>query len=135
VGDPGRLKAGERVIVEGQNLKPGMPVQTKAFKADVQRSNQRRKGIRTCPVSSFGGHCSDCHRNSYGNYRSDHGGGIAGSQFPNIAPPQIMLQPVIPAQTQRPWKTVSVPIEQQINGVDNMTYMYSLNALSTSKRH
>jgi RND family efflux transporter MFP subunit len=31
------LKAGERVIVEGQeNLKPGMPVQTKAFKADVQ---------------------------------------------------------------------------------------------------
>ncbi len=31
------LKAGERVIVEGQeNLKPGTPVQTKAFKADVQ---------------------------------------------------------------------------------------------------
>jgi len=31
------LKAGERVIVEGQeNLKSGMPVQTKAFKADVQ---------------------------------------------------------------------------------------------------
>jgi membrane fusion protein (multidrug efflux system) len=31
------LKAGERVIVEGQeNVKPGMPVQTKAFKADVQ---------------------------------------------------------------------------------------------------
>ena len=31
------LKAGERVIVEGQeNLKPGMPVQTKAFKAGVQ---------------------------------------------------------------------------------------------------
>ena len=31
------VKAGERVIVEGQeNLKPGMPVQTKAFKAEVQ---------------------------------------------------------------------------------------------------
>jgi len=31
------LKAGERVIVEGQqNLKPGMPVETKPFKADVQ---------------------------------------------------------------------------------------------------
>jgi len=30
------LKAGERVIVEGQqNLKPGMPVETKPFKADV----------------------------------------------------------------------------------------------------
>jgi membrane fusion protein (multidrug efflux system) len=31
------LKPGERVIVEGQqNLKPGMPVETKPFKADVQ---------------------------------------------------------------------------------------------------
>jgi membrane fusion protein (multidrug efflux system) len=31
------LKPGERVIVKGQqNLKPGMPVQTKLFKADVQ---------------------------------------------------------------------------------------------------
>jgi RND family efflux transporter MFP subunit len=31
------LKPGERVIVEGQqNLKPGMPVQTKPFKGDVQ---------------------------------------------------------------------------------------------------
>ena len=31
------LKTGERVIVEGQqNLKPGMPVQTKPFKVDVQ---------------------------------------------------------------------------------------------------
>jgi RND family efflux transporter MFP subunit len=31
------LKPGERVIVEGQqNLKPGMPVETKLFKADVQ---------------------------------------------------------------------------------------------------
>jgi len=33
----GGLKLGERVIVEGQqNLKPGMPVQTKPFKGDVQ---------------------------------------------------------------------------------------------------
>jgi membrane fusion protein (multidrug efflux system) len=31
------LKAGERVIVEGQqNLKPGMPVKIKPFKGDVQ---------------------------------------------------------------------------------------------------
>jgi multidrug efflux pump subunit AcrA (membrane-fusion protein) len=31
------LKPGERVIVEGQqNLKPGMAVETKPFKADVQ---------------------------------------------------------------------------------------------------
>jgi membrane fusion protein (multidrug efflux system) len=33
----GGLKPGERVIVEGQpNLKPGMTVQTKPYKSDVE---------------------------------------------------------------------------------------------------
>jgi membrane fusion protein (multidrug efflux system) len=32
----GGLKAGERVVVEGQqNTRPGMPVQTKPFKGNV----------------------------------------------------------------------------------------------------
>jgi len=59
-GCPGRTKALERVIVEGQeNLKAGMPLQTKAFKADVKRSNQGQKGIRH--VHFFiGANCSDC---------------------------------------------------------------------------
>ncbi len=37
VGHPGRTEAGDRVVVEGQqNLKPGMTVQTKPFKSDVE---------------------------------------------------------------------------------------------------
>jgi HAE1 family hydrophobic/amphiphilic exporter-1 len=60
------------------------------------------------------------------------------AQFPQIAPPEIRLQANYPgADAQTLEQAVATPIEQQVSGVDNMSYMYSLNAtcssISTSK--
>ncbi|MBV9532713.1 MAG: efflux RND transporter permease subunit, partial [Bradyrhizobium sp.] len=51
------------------------------------------------------------------------------AQFPQIAPPEIRLQANNPgADAQTLEQAVATPIEQQVSGVDNMSYMYSLNA-------
>ena len=56
------------------------------------------------------------------------------AQFPQIAPPEIRLQANFPgADAETLEQSVDVPIEQQVTGVDNMTYMYSLNATANQQ--
>src|SRR5215467_8087301 len=51
------------------------------------------------------------------------------AQFPSIAPPEIMIQAnYVGADSQTVEQSVATPIEQQMSGVDNLNYMYSLNA-------
>jgi HAE1 family hydrophobic/amphiphilic exporter-1 len=49
--------------------------------------------------------------------------------FPNIADPQMQVKATYPgADAKTVDQSVATPIEQQMSGVDNMEYMYSLNA-------
>ena len=55
------------------------------------------------------------------------------SQFPNIAPPEIQIVATyVGADAETLEQSVATPLEQQMSGVDNMNYMYSLNATGGS---
>ena len=60
--------------------------------------------------------------------------GLPIAQFPNIAPPEIqVLATYVGADAQTLEQSVATPIEQQMSGVDNMNYMYSVNATGNSQ--
>jgi HAE1 family hydrophobic/amphiphilic exporter-1 len=55
--------------------------------------------------------------------------GLPIALFPQIAPPEVQVSAVYTgADAQTIEQSVATPIEQQMSGVDNMNYMYSLNA-------
>ncbi|HEX4119696.1 MAG TPA: multidrug efflux RND transporter permease subunit [Verrucomicrobiae bacterium] len=51
------------------------------------------------------------------------------AQFPKVVPPEIFIQAnYVGADAQTIEQSVATPIEEQMSGVDNMNYMYSVNA-------
>src|SRR5712675_1615851 len=51
------------------------------------------------------------------------------AQFPQIAPPEVQVSAIyVGADAETIEQAVATPIEQQMSGVDNMNYMYSINA-------
>jgi HAE1 family hydrophobic/amphiphilic exporter-1 len=56
------------------------------------------------------------------------------AQFPQIAPPEVQVTATyVGADAQTIEQSVATPIEQQMSGVDNMNYMYSLNATASGQ--
>ncbi len=56
------------------------------------------------------------------------------AQFPNIVPPETKLQATfVGADAQTLAQSVATPIEEQMSGVDNMNYMWSVNAAANGQ--
>jgi hydrophobic/amphiphilic exporter-1 (mainly G- bacteria), HAE1 family len=56
------------------------------------------------------------------------------AQFPQIAPPEVQVSAIyVGADAQTIEQSVATPIEEQMSGVDNMNYMYSLNATANGQ--
>jgi HAE1 family hydrophobic/amphiphilic exporter-1 len=55
--------------------------------------------------------------------------GLPVSQYPNVVPPEVQISASYPgANALAVEQSVTTPLEQQINGVENMIYMRSINA-------
>src|SRR5258708_5972298 len=60
--------------------------------------------------------------------------GLPVAQFPAIAPPEVQITATyVGADAQTVEQSVATPIEQQMSGVDNMNYMYSVNATANGQ--
>ena len=126
----GNLKPGERVIVEGlQKVKEGGLVNPKPASATNGGRIAMSKFFINRPIVAI-----------VISILTVIVGAITivslpVSQFPAIAPPEVQVQTTyVGADAQTVEQSVATPIEQQMSGVDNMNYMYSVNSSTGETR-
>ena len=120
------VKPGERVVVEGlQKVRPGHAGQSEAVRGEV---------ISDVEILYQPSDCGDRDRDLYGDRGRGGRDRAAGSPVPPIAPPEVQVTAIyVGADAQTIEQSVATPIEQQMSGVDNMNYMYSLNATANGQ--
>jgi RND family efflux transporter MFP subunit len=139
------LKSGDRVVVEGtQKVKEGAMVNPKPFGTETNQTTQRRYKFRDANE-----HFKIISRRVFAMYKFFINRPIVAmviailmviiglvsmvslpvAQFPNIVPPEIRIQTTfLGGDAQTLAQSVATPIEEQMSGVDNMNYMYSISA-------
>ena len=133
------LKPGERVVAEGaQKVKQGMPVNPQAVRFP-SATVLRRLLQNARPASA--GEVTTMYRFFIRRpivamviaiitviIGLVSMAGLPVAQYPNIVPPEILMQATyVGADALTIEQSVATPIEQQMSGVDNMNYMFSLN--------
>ena len=111
------LKPGERVVTEGLfKIRPGAPVNPKGAKVMSKFFINRPIVAMVIAILMV----------IIGAVTIAQ---LPVAQFPTIAPPEVQIRATyVGADAQTIEQSVATPIEQQMSGVDNMNYMYSLNA-------
>src|SRR5262249_37088064 len=123
------LKAGERVVTEGvQKARQGVPVKIVATAGSAEGKGAMSKFFTGRPIVAM---VTAIITVIVGAVTII---GLPIAQFPQIAPPEIqVLATYVGADAQTLEQAVATPIEQQMSGVDNANYMYSLNATGNSQ--
>ena len=128
------LKPGDKVVVEGLlKVRPGTPVTVKEWTppaaSGLRQISCSKESLTHVRVFHQAADCRDCHRNFDDVVGAICILGLPIAQYPNIAPPEIqILTHYTGADALTIEQSVAAPIEQRMSGVDNMNYMYSINA-------
>ena len=118
-------------MAEGvQKVRPGMTVTPEAVMSTKLKGEQRsNRHVQILHQPAHRGD-GDCH--PHGDRRRGHDGQLPVAQFPKLLRRKFSSATYVGADAQTIEQSVATPIEQQMSGVDNMNYMYSVNATTTA---